>query len=118
VFFTHLSDLLAASALVPVVIYLILTIAYLARRNRFPVQPGGYSLGRADLPITIAAVAWNIILMVLLIGPAQNHKSALIAAAIFASGIVWWVALRIFAPERLRGEPMPLEPEAQVAEGK
>lgn len=112
--FTHLSDLLAASALIPVVVYLAVTIAYLVRRSKFPVQPGGYSLGSWDLPVAIAAVVWSIILMVLLIGPAANHKSALIAAAIFASGIIWWVVLRIFAPERLRGEPAPIDGELEL----
>ncbi len=114
IFFTHLSDLLAASALVPVVIYLFVTLAYLVRRNKFPVQPGGYSLGRFDLPVAVAAVVWCIILMVLLIGPAANHKSALIAAGIFASGIIWWIIMRIVMPDRLREQPKPVEEEPTV----
>jgi amino acid transporter len=113
-FFTRLTDLIAASAIVPVGVYLVISIAYLARRDRFPVQPGGFSLGKYDLPVAVTAVAWGTALMVLLIGPDANHKSAEIAAAIFASGLVWWVALRIFAPERLRAEVATAEPTAEA----
>jgi amino acid transporter len=105
VFFTKLTVLVAASAMVPVVVYLILSVAYLLRRHRFPVQPGGFSLGRLDGPIAVAAVIWGVALMVLLVGPAANHKSAAIAAAIFASGIVWWAVMRLVAPERLAEPP-------------
>jgi amino acid transporter len=99
--FTKLSVLVAASAIVPVLLYLIITAAYAVRGRRFAVQPGGFSLGRFDRPVTIAALVWGIVLTVLLAGPAPNHKSAAIAGAIFASGLVWWVALRVFAPSRL-----------------
>lgn len=44
--------------------------------------------------------------MVLLIGPKANHESAEIAGAIFASGLVWWAVLRVFAPDRLRPTPV------------
>jgi amino acid transporter len=100
--FTKLTDLIAASALIPVGVYLVVTLAYIVGRHRFPVQPGGFSLGRFDLPVALAAVVWSIVLIVLLIGPPANHKSAWIAGTIFASGVVWWLALRVFAPERLQ----------------
>jgi amino acid transporter len=108
VFFNHLSNLIAASALVPVGVYLVISIAYLFRRRRFPVQKDGFSLGRLDLPITIGSVLWSILLLVWLVVPSANHKSAVIAAGIFVSGIVWWAVLRLARPQRLRARGAPL----------
>jgi amino acid transporter len=105
IFSTRLSDLIAASALIPVGVYLVISVAYALRRHRFPVEPGGFSLGRWDGPVAIAASLWGVFLIVLLVGPEENHKSAAIAAGIFASGIVWWLVLRLFAPHRLHAEP-------------
>jgi amino acid transporter len=107
IFSTHLADLIAASALIPVGVYFAISVAYLARRNRFPVQPGGFSLGRFDLPVAVASVIWGILLMVWLVEPAANHKSVYIALGIFASGALWWLCLRAFAPGRLSGAPSP-----------
>jgi amino acid transporter len=99
---THLSLLLVASSLIPVGVYGAVTVAYLVNRKRFPVQSGGFSLGRFDVPVTVAALAWSIFLVVLLAVPKANHKPALVAIGVFASGLIWWAILRIFAPERLQ----------------
>lgn len=110
IFAGQLSDLFAASALVPVGVYFVISVAYVARRHRYPVQEGGYSLGRLDLPVAVGAVAWSVLLLVWLVVPSANHKSDLIALGIFVSGAVWWLCLRLFAPDRLR------TPQAQAAE--
>lgn len=117
VFFTRLSDLIAASALIPVGVYLVISVAYALRRHRFPVAPGGFSLGRWDGPVAAGAIVWSVFLIVLLVGPEANQKPALIAAGIFASGVVWWLVLRLVAPERLRAaaEPAPAGAHEQVA---
>lgn len=114
--FTRLSDLVAASALIPAAVYLVICVAYVLRRSRFPVHPGGFSLGRFDLPIALAACAWSLFLMVLLVGPEENHKPAAIAAGVFASGLAWWLVLRIFAPDRLRAAPVAPEAPAEPTE--
>lgn len=116
VFFTRLSDLIAASALIPVGVYLVISVAYALRRKRFPVAPGGFSLGRWDGPVAIGAIAWGVFLIVLLVGPEANHKPALIAAGIFASGIVWWLILRVIAPERLHAPPAQIASEPAAPE--
>lgn len=117
IFSTHLSDLIAASALIPVGVYFAVSVAYLIRRHRFPVQPGGFSLGRLDLPVTVGAVIWSILVLVWLVEPSANHKSVYIALGIFASGAIWWLCLRVFAPTRLSAaarvgasdaDPLPL----------
>lgn len=106
-YFTRLGDLIAASAMIPVIVYLVVTIGYAVQRRKFPIQRDGFSLGRFDRPITIAAVLWGIALIVLLVGPEANRKAAAIAGAIFASGLLWWLVLRVLFPDRLRAEPMP-----------
>jgi amino acid transporter len=115
IFAGNLSDLFVASALVPVGVYFVISLAYVARRNRYPVQDGGYSLGRLDLPVALGAVAWSVLLIVWLVEPSANHKSVYIALGIFASGAVWWLCLRLFAPERLRPTPaaQPLIPAVE-----
>lgn len=102
VFLQRLNDLLVASALIPIGVYGSVAVTYVIRRSRFPVQPGGFSLGRWDQPVAIAAVVWSVLIAILLVGRPENYKSAVIAVAVFASGLVWLAALRIFAPDRLR----------------
>jgi amino acid transporter len=115
--FSKLSDLLVASALIPVGVYGVISFAYLFRRNRFPVMPGGFSLGRFDRPVTIGACVWSVLLLVLLIGRPENHKPALVAAGVFASALVWWLVLRIWAPEKLRATIKEAAPEDLAADG-
>ena len=101
-FLTQLNDLLVASALIPIGVYGSVSVAYVLRRHKFPVQRGGFSLGRFDLPVAIAAVVWSAALVIVLVGRPENHKPAIIALAVFASGLIWWGALRLFAPDRLK----------------
>lgn len=104
IFAGQLSDLFVASALVPVGVYFVISLAYVFRRNRFPVHEGGYSLRRLDLPVALGAVAWSVLLIIWLVVPSANHKSVYFALGIFASGGLWWLCLRLFAPDRLRSQ--------------
>jgi amino acid transporter len=102
VFSAKLSQLIAASAMIPVGL---ICVAYLMRRHLYPVPDGGFSLGRWDKPVTIAAIAWSVILTVLLVGQPANLKSTEITVAIFVSGAVWWLVLRITRPRVLDAAP-------------
>ncbi|MEO3861268.1 amino acid permease [Acrocarpospora sp. B8E8] len=101
--FTTFSDLIA-SVLIPVGVYGVISVAYLFRRSRFPVMPGAFSLGRFDLAAALGACAWTVLILVLVIGREENHKPALVAAGVFASGLIWWAVLRFTAPRRLLHE--------------
>lgn len=105
--FNKFTDLIVASALIPVGVYGVISVAYLVRRSRFPVRAGAFSLRQFDLPVAVGACVWTVLVLVLMIGRPENHKPALIAAAVFASALVWWAILRIWAPQRLRQQSGP-----------
>jgi amino acid transporter len=100
--FTRLTVLIGAISTIPVLVYGAVCVAYVFRRKHYPVQPGGFSLGRFDLPVAIAAVLWTVLILILIAEPAVDHKGLLIDLVVFAAGAIWIVILAIRDPVRLR----------------
>jgi hypothetical protein len=69
--------LVVASAAFPYVIYLFTLIAYWMRRRQLAASPTSFQLGRWAGPVLVAALIWDVIVLVCLMTPSDFHKGGL-----------------------------------------
>ena len=77
-----LSTVTSVASIYYALVYLILTLVYLARRNKLPSPEGAFSLGRAGVPIMVAVSLFMIFIALSLTVPQINH-SATFASLVF-----------------------------------
>ena len=64
-----LLQLIIGSTILPALIYGATVVLYLVVRKRLERKEGGFSLGRFELPVAIAALIWVAIALFVLVSP-------------------------------------------------
>lgn len=100
-----LLQLIIGSTILPALIYGAIVILYLAVRRRLDRKAGGFSLGRWESPVAIAALGWEMIVVFVLVTPGDARVPALIVAGLIIAGGLYFGYLRIVNPEVLEIEP-------------
>ncbi len=100
-----LLQLIIGSTILPAIIYGSTTVLYLSVRKRLERKEGGFSLGRLELPIAIAALVWLLIVLFVLVTPADAVVPNLIVVGLILVGMVYFTYLMIFNREVLETEP-------------
>jgi amino acid transporter len=100
-----LTQLIVASTILPAIIYGAVVILYLRVRGRLERRTGGFSLGRFEMPVAVAALVWLALALVVLVTPGDARVPALIVIGLLAVGAVSFVALRVADPSALEHEP-------------
>jgi len=67
--------LVGATAIIPYIIYFLITVAYAVKRRTTDSLPGAFSLGRWAWPVIIFVLAYTVLIMVVLALPAPFHGS-------------------------------------------
>ena len=67
-----LIPLIVGSTLLPALIYGGIVILYLAVRKRLEHKEGGFSLGRFEMPVAVAALIWEAFVLFVLVTPGGN----------------------------------------------
>jgi len=89
------NTLIGMTAIVPYIIYFMITLAYALKRRVLEEVPGAFSLGRAA-PVVIGVVlVWTVIVMLALSAPSRFYGSdKLLGGAAVLAGLWYLVALR------------------------
>jgi amino acid transporter len=106
--------LVAATAIIPYIIYFLITVAYARKRAVLEHVPGQFSLGRWAKPVIWLVLAWTVLVMLILSLPAPFHGSdKVIAGGAVLAALWYFLALR----GRLRSGTAGPAPIERVASG-
>lgn len=100
-----LLELILATAILPALLYGMTVVLYLVVRRRFERREGAFDLGRAELPVAVSALVWMIIVLFVLIAPADSLVPVIIVGGLIAAGGVYFAYLWFFHREVLESEP-------------
>jgi amino acid transporter len=100
-----LLQLILGGTILPALIYGAIVILYLVVRKRLEHREGGFSLGRFELPVAIAALIWVAAALVFLVTPGDATVPALVVLGLILAGGIYFAKLMIFNREVLDTEP-------------
>lgn len=100
-----LDQLLVGGTLLPALMYGGIVVLYLVVRTKLERKEGGFNLGRFELPVTIAALAWVGLALFVLITPPGSLIPALVVFGLILSGGIYFAWLMILRREVLEAEP-------------
>jgi amino acid transporter len=100
-----LLQLIIGSTILPALIYGAIVVLYLAVRKRLEHKEGGFSLGRFELPVAIAALIWEAVVLFVLVTPGDATVPTLIVIGLILAGGVYFAKMLIFNREVLDTEP-------------
>jgi amino acid transporter len=100
-----LVQLIVGGTLLPALMYGAIVVLYLAVRRKLERKPGGFNLGRFELPVTIVALIWVALVLVVLVTPPDAFVPALVVLGIILAGGVYFAWLMIFRRRVLDSEP-------------
>ncbi|MET0700330.1 MAG: amino acid permease [Mycobacterium sp.] len=91
-----LLELITSGTVVIALAYGGIVVLYLAVRKRLDHKEGGFSLGRFEVPIAIAALIWSFAVLLILLSPANAHVPLVIVVGLLGLGGVYFAYLMIF----------------------
>jgi amino acid transporter len=101
-----LLQLIIAGTILPALIYGATVVLYLCVRKRLERKEGGFSLGRAELPIAIAALIWVVFAVFVLVTPPAAFVSVMVDVGLLLLGGVYFAYMLIFHREVLEPDPV------------
>lgn len=105
-----LLQLIIAGTILPALIYGATVVLYLCVRKRLERKEGGFSLGRFELPIAIAALIWVGFALFTLVTPPAAFVPALVDVGLILIGGVYFAYMMIFDRKALESEPVDTAP--------
>jgi amino acid transporter len=101
--------LVGATAIIPYIIYFLITIAYAGKRRVMERIPGAFSLGRFA-PVVIALVlGWTAALILALSLPHEFHGSDKVIGGAAVVALLWYVAVLRWRLQRGEAGVRPIE---------
>ena len=100
-----LLQLIVGGTILPALIYGAIVVLYLAVRKRLEHKEGGFSLGRFELPVAIAALIWVVAALFVLVTPTSDFVPTLVVVGLILAGGVYFAYMMIFNREVLETEP-------------
>ncbi|MFC4604205.1 APC family permease [Rhodococcus kronopolitis] len=100
-----LLKLLVAGTILTVIVYGATVILYLVVRKRLDHKKGAFDLGRLELPIAIGALVWMVLVLVVLVSPAEAIVPVGIVVGLVLAGGVYFGWMLRFHREVLDTEP-------------
>ena len=84
--------LVGATSILPYVVYLMLLIAYVARRKSLSHlhKPGTFTLGKWAGPVFVLALIWLVVALLVLSVPDAFHQADIVVAALLIAGLLWY----------------------------
>ena len=82
--------LVAATAIIPYIIYFLITVAYARKRAVLEHVPGDFHLGRWAKPVIGLVLAWTVLVMLILALPAPFHGSDKVIAGGAVLAALWY----------------------------
>lgn len=100
-----LMEMITAGTVFPALTYGAIVVLYLKVRKRLEHKEGGFSLGRFEMPIAIAALIWSVAALVVLLTPPGAFVPIVIVVGLLVVGGVYFAYMMIFNREVLDNEP-------------
>ena len=100
-----LLELITSGTVFPAITYGAIVVLYLAVRKKLERREGGFSLGRFEMPIAIAALVWSACALVILLSPASSVIPIIIVVSLLAVGCVYFGYMWMFRRDVLDTEP-------------
>jgi amino acid transporter len=100
-----LIPLIVGSTLLPALIYTGIVILYITVRKRLEHKEGGFSLGRFEMPVAVAALIWEAFVLFVLVTPGDNSIPVLIVIGLVLAGGVYFAYMYFFHREILDTDP-------------
>ena len=100
-----LIPLIVGSTILPALIYTGIVILYMAVRKNLEHKEGGFSLGRFEMPVAVAALIWEAFVIFVLVTPGGNTVPVVIVVGIILAGGVYFAYMFFFHRDILDNEP-------------
>lgn len=100
-----LLQLIVGSTILPALIYGAIVILYLVVRKRLEHRQGGFSLGRFEVPVAVAALIWVAVALFVLVTPSDASVPSLIVLGLVAAGGIYFATMYFFNRDVLDTEP-------------
>jgi amino acid transporter len=111
-----LLQLILGGTILPALIYGAIVILYLVVRKRLEHKEGGFSLGRFELPVAIAALIWVAAALVFLVTPGDATIPSLVVLGLILAGGIYFAYMMIFNREVLDTESVDVDAIAPAPE--
>ncbi|MEY1676735.1 amino acid permease [Gordonia terrae] len=100
-----LIELIIASTILPALIYGGIVVLYLGVRKRLEHKEGGFSLGRYELPVAVAALIWVCFALFVLVTPDEATVPTLIVGGLIVVGALYFAVMMVRNRAVLDHEP-------------
>jgi amino acid transporter len=100
-----LLEMLTVGGLIGAVLYGAIIVLYLGVRKGLGHQEDAFDLGRFEMPVAIAALAWSVVVVFVLVSPPEALTAVLMSVGVVLAGGVYFAYLLIFKRETMATEP-------------
>ncbi|MFC9786637.1 APC family permease [Rhodococcus sp. NPDC127528] len=100
-----LLELIVAGTILTVIVYGATVVLYLAVRGRLDHKEGAFNLGRFELPVAIGALVWMVVVLFVVVSPADARVPVVLVAGVVVAGGLFFLWLLRFRREALDTEP-------------
>jgi len=107
--------LVGATAIIPYIIYFLITVAYAARRRTTDSIPGAFTLGRWAWPVIVFVLAYTVLIMVVLSFPSPFHGADKVLGYGLALAALWYFGGLLW---RLRRGTAGVKPVDNLVKGE
>jgi amino acid transporter len=103
------ATLVGATAIIPYIIYFLITAAYAFKRKTLDSLPGLFSLGRWAWPVIIFVLLYSALIIVVLSVPGPFHSADKVVAYGAGVALLWYVAALVWRLRRGTAGVKPVE---------
>jgi len=100
-----LLELITSGTVLIALTYGAIVVLYLSVRKRLEHREGGFTLGRFEMPVAVAALIWSVCVLVMLLSPASAGTAVVIVAGLLVVGGAYFAYLMVFHRRALDSEP-------------
>jgi amino acid transporter len=100
-----LYQLITASTILPILLYMATVALYLGVRGKLGRQEGAFDLGRFESPIAIIALIWLVFALFVLVTPNAALVPAMIVLGLMVVGGLFFLSILVFNREALDSLP-------------
>jgi hypothetical protein len=109
------ATLVGATAIIPYIIYFLITLGYASRRATLDSIPGAFSLGRWAWPVIGFVLAYSALIIFVLSVPAPFHSADKVVGYGFGLALLWYVGVLLW---RLRRGEAGVKPITELLDRK
>jgi amino acid transporter len=103
------ATLVGATAIIPYIIYLLITAGYAYKRRTLDSIPGAFSLGRWAWPVIIFVLLYSALIIVVLAVPGPFHAADKVVGYGAGVAAVWYFAVLLWRLRRGKAGVKPVE---------